>query len=92
MRCYVSPITSSAPNAAPAASAREPDTARSQDAAASFEGMLFASALAPLSQALGVLGGVLTDAVASAIARGSHDTFYRHLQTLAATPKDDPTS
>jgi hypothetical protein len=47
MRCYVSPITSSAPNAAPAASAGEPDTARSQDAAASFEGMLFASARRP---------------------------------------------
>jgi hypothetical protein len=49
--------------------------------------MLFAGALAPLSKELGVLGDVLTEAIATAVARGSHDDFYRRLQTLADTPK-----
>jgi hypothetical protein len=59
------------------------------DTAARFEGMLFAGALAPLSKELGVLGDVLTDAVATAVARGSRDEFYRHLQTLAGTAADE---
>jgi len=64
-------------------------------AAAQFEGMLFASALAPLSKELGVLGDELTSAVATAVARGQHDEFYRHLRSLvdaaeadASQPKD----
>jgi hypothetical protein len=62
---------------------RPPVSRGADDTAARFEGMLLAGALAPLSQELGVLGDVLTDAVAAAVARGSRDEFYRHLQTLA---------
>jgi hypothetical protein len=57
--------------------------------------MLFASALAPLSKELGVLGDELANAVATAVARGQHDEFYRHLRSLvdaanvdASQPKD----
>ncbi len=91
MRCCVLPITSSAVNAVPAGQTAPPPARanRDGDAAARFEGMLFAGALAPLSKALGVLGDVLTEEVACAVARGSHDDFYRRLQTLAGTPKDD---
>jgi hypothetical protein len=85
MRCYVSPITSSAVSVPdggePAALKRaeaDPDAAVAQ-----FEGMLFASALTPLSKELGVLGDVLTDAIGSAVARGRHDEFFTHLRALA---------
>jgi hypothetical protein len=90
MRCCVLPITSSARKPVDAApSAPGPRSRPPGDAAARFEGMLFASALAPLSQALGVLGDVLTDAMATAVARGSQDDFYRRLQALTDAAGDD---
>jgi hypothetical protein len=85
----VSPITSSAVSAADAPRTAHDSPGAASATAARFEGLLFAGALAPLSKALGVLGDVLTDAVATAVARGSHDEFYRHLQTLAGAPKDE---
>jgi hypothetical protein len=51
--------------------------------------MLFASALAPLSKDLGVLGDVLTDAVGTAVARGQHDQFYHYLRTLVDAAKTE---
>ena len=78
----MSQITSSAANAAGAPAPDPPVAASGEDAAARFEGMLFSSALAPLSQAIGVLGDELVNAVATEVARGSHDEFYRRLQTL----------
>ena len=93
MRCCVLPITSSAVNPA-AAAAGEPVAAERAKAdpaaaAAQFEGMLFASALAPLSKDLGVLGDVLTDAVGTAVARGQHDQFYHYLRTLVDAAKTE---
>ena len=86
MRCYVLPIIS---NAAEASGEGAPQRAlQSSDAAAQFEGLLFATALEPLSRAIGVLGDVLTDAVATTVARASHDDLYGRLQTLA---RDDRT-
>ena len=79
----MSPITSNAANpiglSAPANDAHERQSA---DAAAQFEGLLFATALAPLSRSIGMLGDVLTDAVATEVARGTHDDLYGRLQTL----------
>jgi hypothetical protein len=81
----VSPTTSNAANAplpsAPASPAQGRDR-QSADAAAQFEGLLFATALEPLSRSIGMLGDVLTDAVATEVARGSHDDLYGRLQTL----------
>lgn len=77
------PITSNAANR-PAGSHPANDAGpaekRSADAAAQFEGLLFASALAPLSKEIGMLGDVLTDAVATSVARATHDDFYGRLQ------------
>jgi hypothetical protein len=87
----VSQITSSAASAPGTGAAGAPPELPSRahdDTAARFEGLLFAGALAPLSKELGVLGDVLTEAIATAIARGSHDDFYRRLRTLADRPKD----
>jgi hypothetical protein len=81
----VLPIISNAPKASGDAAAPE-DPA--QDAAAQFEGLLFASALEPLSRSIGMLGDVLTGAVSTAVARGLHDDLYRRLQTqIDAEPK-----
>jgi hypothetical protein len=74
----VSPIISNAPKASADAGAPE-DPER--DAAAQFEGLLFASALEPLSRSIGMLGDVLTGAVSTAVARSLHDDLYRRLQT-----------
>jgi hypothetical protein len=89
----VLPITSSVANPA-AAAAGESDAAQRAKtdpdaAAAQFEGMLFASALGPLSKDLGVLGDVLTDAVGTAVARGQHDQFYHYLQALVDASKTE---
>ena len=85
MRCCVLPITSSGPKPRTDADRPESPARARADAAAQFEGLLFASALAPLSKAIGVLGDVLTDAVASAVARGAHDDFYHRLEALTAS-------
>lgn len=77
------PITSNAANL-PAESHPANDAAaagtRSAEAAAQFEGLLFASALEPLSKEIGMLGDVLTGAVATSVARATHDDFYGRLQ------------
>jgi hypothetical protein len=88
----VSPPTSSARSAAgPALELQGLARAKADPdgAIAQFEGMLFAGALEPLSRALGVLGDVLTDAVATAVARGQRDEFYQHLRALAGAQQKD---
>ncbi len=79
----MSPITSNAANApGPSAPGNDGPQRQSADAAAQFEGLLFATALEPLSRSIGMLGDVLTDAVATEVARGSHDDLFGRLQTL----------
>lgn len=81
----MSPITSNATEHTGASEAPDVHAAPPQaDAAvAQFEGMLFAGVLKPLSDELGVLGDVLTDSIATSVARGTHDAFYEHLRSLA---------
>lgn len=50
--------------------------------AAQFEGLLWSSVLAPLSQSLGPLGDVLTNALGTSAAAAQHDAFYARLRAL----------
>jgi hypothetical protein len=82
----VSPTTSSAASApAGAAFDVEPHAvapANADETAEKFEGLLWSSVLAPLSQSLGPLGDVFTNALGAGVARGQHDAFYQHLRAL----------
>ncbi len=81
------PITSNAAKPAAESGAAPADdvaAARGREAAAQFEGLLFASALEPLSRAAGMLGDVLTGAVATEVARASHDELFGRLAALTA--------
>jgi hypothetical protein len=81
----VLPTTSSATNAPAANLAGESHAALPQSAdetAEKFEGLLWSSVLAPLSQSLGPLGDVFTNALGAGVARGQHDAFYQHLRAL----------
>ncbi len=81
------PTTSSAASPAGVPLAVDPprtaaESAPNAETAAKFEGLLWSSVLAPLSQALGPLGDVFTDALGAAVARGQHDAFYDELRAL----------
>jgi hypothetical protein len=82
----VLPTTSSAADAPAAVAFAVPShpaaPANADETAEKFEGLLWSSVLAPLSQALGPLGDVFTNALGAGMARGQHDAFYQHLRAL----------
>ena len=82
----MSPTTSSAANGEAASTFRDPGArvapADPDETAAQFEGLLWSSVLAPLSQSLGPLGDVLTNAMGTSAAHAEHDAFYDRLRAL----------
>ncbi len=81
----MSPITSSATSAALSDASGAPaqnGPAQADETAEKFEGLLWSSVLGSLSQSLGPLGDVLTNALGTTVARGEHDDFYQHLRAL----------
>jgi hypothetical protein len=90
----VLPTTSSAISAA-AASVADGETGHVNAPAAGtetvekFEGLLWSGVLAPLSQAIGPLGDVFTNALGAGIARDQHDAFYQHLRALVELSATD---